>query len=93
MVRRSVTSNRLNHPVAVASTPRWTHHLKDVRGRTHVVHGSHDPSHPHQHGRAIVAAIPGAKLRVVEGMGHILAPGSRYWSELADAIVENSCKQ
>ena len=41
---------------------------------TLVVHGSHDPLFPLPHGRALAAAIPGARLLVVEGMGHQVPP-------------------
>ena len=38
-------------------------------------------------GRAVAAAIPGAELVLIEGMGHDLPPG--LWDQLADCIVTN----
>ncbi len=35
-----------------------------------VVHGSDDPLLPVEHGRDTAASIPGAELRIIEGMGH-----------------------
>jgi pimeloyl-ACP methyl ester carboxylesterase len=36
-----------------------------------VVHGSEDHMVPLEHGRAIAAAVPGAELAVLEGVGHL----------------------
>jgi pimeloyl-ACP methyl ester carboxylesterase len=84
---RSVPSERLNHPIAVATTPRWRHHLKEIAVPTLVIHGSDDPLLPIAHGEAMAAEIAGAKFVRVEGMGHILAPGSHYWSEIGEVLV------
>ena len=87
---RSVPSHRLNHPVAVAMTPRWRERLKDIRVPTLVFHGTDDFCFPLDHGRTLAEEIPGARLIVVEGMGHVLAPGSRYWPVFADALIEHT---
>lgn len=50
-----------------------------------VVHGSADPVFPLPHGRALAAAIPGAELVVVEGMGHQLPP-ERDWEPVVGRI-------
>jgi hypothetical protein len=34
--------------------------------------------------------IPGAKLVVVEGMGHVLSPTSRYWDVFAEALIAHT---
>jgi pimeloyl-ACP methyl ester carboxylesterase len=39
-------------------------------------------------GQTTAAAIPGARLLVVPGLGHELPPG--FWPALADALVENA---
>ena len=49
---------------------------------TVVIHGAADPLVPLAGGQDTAASIPGAKLRVVEGMGHDLPPA------LFDEIVE-----
>lgn len=41
---------------------------------TLVLHGSHDPLFPLPHGEALAAAIPGARLVVIPGMGHQFLP-------------------
>ncbi|MEU6710480.1 alpha/beta fold hydrolase [Nonomuraea sp. NPDC046802] len=50
--------------------------LSSITAPTLVVHGTHDPLLPLPHGAAVAAAIPGARLRTIEGMGHaFLSPG------------------
>jgi pimeloyl-ACP methyl ester carboxylesterase len=51
-----------------------------------VVHGTADPLFPLPHGRALAAAIPGAQLLEIEGMGHQLPP-ERAWDRLVDALL------
>ena len=51
-----------------------------------VVHGRDDILVPVDNGRKVAAAIPGARLMEIEGMGHDL-PG-RVWEQVADAIAE-----
>ncbi|WP_374574250.1 alpha/beta fold hydrolase [Phenylobacterium sp.] len=50
-----------------------------------VVHGADDPLVPLAGGKATAAAIPGAELRVIEGMGHDLPPA--LYDLVADAIL------
>lgn len=49
--------------------------LTTITAPTLVVHGDADPLIDVSGGRATAAAIPGAHLHVVEGLGHDLAPG------------------
>ncbi len=49
-----------------------------------VIHGDADPLVRVEAGRATAAAIPGATLVVIEGMGHDLPRGT--WPEIIDAI-------
>jgi pimeloyl-ACP methyl ester carboxylesterase len=53
-----------------------------------VIHGTIDPLVPHEAGRATAKAIPGAKLMLVEGMGHTLP--RQVWPEIADAIAHHA---
>ncbi len=52
--------------------------LASLRLPTLVVHGSADPLFPLPHGEAVAAAIPGAELLVLEGVGHEAPPPSTY---------------
>jgi pimeloyl-ACP methyl ester carboxylesterase len=53
---------------------------------TLVVHGSDDPMFPPPHGEALAAAIPNARLLVVEGMGHQVPPAPA-WGQVVPAIL------
>jgi pimeloyl-ACP methyl ester carboxylesterase len=91
MVReaRNILSHRRNHGVVVA-TSYWRDRLKDVRTPTLIVHGSHDYILPLDHAKALAAEIPGARLMIVEGMGHVLSATSRYWDVLAEALIAHT---
>jgi pimeloyl-ACP methyl ester carboxylesterase len=62
--------------------------LGRVRVPTLVVHGEEDQVIGVSGGEATAAAIPGARLLRVPGLGHELPPG--LWPTLADALVENA---
>ena len=70
----------------VASGDR-TERLRAVAVPTLVVHGLADTLRDPSGGRATAAAVPGAELVLIEGMGHDLPPG--IWDRLADLIAEN----
>jgi pimeloyl-ACP methyl ester carboxylesterase len=59
---------------AVMSQPNRTAALAKVRVATLVIHGEADPLVDPSGGRATAAAIPGARLKLVPGMGHDLPP-------------------
>ena len=61
--------------------------LKGVTAPTLVVHGSVDPLVPVAWGEATARAVPGARLMVIDGMGHDLPPV--VWPDVVDAIVDN----
>jgi pimeloyl-ACP methyl ester carboxylesterase len=62
--------------------------LGQIRVPTVVVHGDEDQVIGVSGGEATAAAIPGARLQVVPGLGHELPPG--FWPALADALVGNA---
>lgn len=59
--------------------------LRDVKAPTLVVHGSDDPLVPVEGGRDTAAAVPGAELMIVEGMGHDLPQGA--WPRIIDGMT------
>jgi pimeloyl-ACP methyl ester carboxylesterase len=75
-----------NHSRAVwRDAPDLLAPLSSITAPTTIVHGDQDPVYPLGHGEALAAAIPGAVLRVVPGMGHVLnSPGLP--EEIADLI-------
>ncbi len=71
--------------VAVLASGDRTPKLRALAVPTLVLHGDSDPLVDVSGGRATAAAIPGAKLRVFEGMGHDLP--KPLWTELAGEIL------
>ncbi|MDX3518920.1 alpha/beta fold hydrolase [Streptomyces scabiei] len=61
-----------HHTLAGAAGGDDTAALATVTAPTLVLHGTEDPMFPPAHGEATAAAIPGARLVVVEGLGHTL---------------------
>ncbi|GAA0524045.1 alpha/beta fold hydrolase [Paractinoplanes ferrugineus] len=75
-----------NHGRAAwAEAPELLAPLASITAPTSIVHGDQDPVFPLAHGEALAAAIPGATLRVVPGMGHIWT-SSELAEEVADLI-------
>lgn len=68
---------------AITSQPDRTHDLGKVRAPTLVIHGADDPLITPSGGEATVAAVPGATLKVIPGMGHNLPP------ELFDELISD----
>jgi pimeloyl-ACP methyl ester carboxylesterase len=69
---------------SVASGDR-TARLPTLEVPTLVVHGLADTMCDPSGGRATAAAIPGAELELIEGMGHNLPAGA--WERIADRIA------
>jgi pimeloyl-ACP methyl ester carboxylesterase len=59
--------------------------LRSVRAPTVVIHGKEDPLVPVEAGVDTADAIPGARLVVIDGMGHDLPRGA--WPQIVDAIA------
>lgn len=62
------------HLLAVNATPPWADRLGEVRAPTLVLHGADDPLIRVACGERVAERIPGARLEVIEGMGHDLGP-------------------
>jgi pimeloyl-ACP methyl ester carboxylesterase len=85
--------SRATDPAAAANHDRAAYRddpdlfapLSSITAPTSIVHGDQDPVFPLAHGEALAAAIPGAVLHVVPGMGHVMtSPGLP--GEVADLI-------
>jgi pimeloyl-ACP methyl ester carboxylesterase len=55
-----------------------------------VIHGTRDPLVRPSGGRATARAVPGARLRIVEGMGHDLP--RELWPTFADEIADTAAR-
>lgn len=71
--------------VAIYASGDRTELLRELRIPTVVIHGAADPLIQLPAGEATAAAIPGAELIVVDGMGHDLPRA--LWPRIADAIA------
>ncbi|MCK1714533.1 MULTISPECIES: alpha/beta hydrolase [unclassified Bradyrhizobium] len=69
---------------AVLASGSRKERLHDVRAPTLVIHGTVDPLVRPEGGKDTAASIPGAKLLMIEGMGHALP--MRFWPQIIDAI-------
>ena len=72
--------------MAILASGDRTPALGSVRVPTLVVHGDADPLVTPSGGRATAAAVPGARLLMIPGMGHDLP--REAWETIVDAIVE-----
>jgi pimeloyl-ACP methyl ester carboxylesterase len=70
---------------AISASGDRTAGLRRLTVPTTVLHGSRDPLARPSGGRATAAAVPGAHLRIFEGMGHDLPP--ELWPEFVEEIV------
>jgi pimeloyl-ACP methyl ester carboxylesterase len=73
---------------AIIASGDRTVQLGTIRTPTLVIHGTRDRLVRPSGGAATAAAIPGARLQWIEGMGHDLPDGA--WPELIDAIAAHA---
>jgi len=76
--------------VAILASGSRRASLAAVRAPTLVIHGAADPLIPVEAGRATAAAVPGAELLEIDGMGHDLPRA--LWSTLVDAIAKHAAR-
>ena len=71
--------------LAIHASGDRTEGLRSLDVPTLVVHGEDDPLVQVEGGRATAAAVPGAELLVIPGMGHNLP--RELWPQIVDAVV------
>ncbi|MCK5557141.1 MAG: alpha/beta hydrolase [Candidatus Hydrogenedentes bacterium] len=64
--------------------------LKSLKVPTLVIHGDADPLIPVEGGIDTANTIPGAKLLIVEGMGHALPVTPQVWPQVIGAIARHA---
>lgn len=72
---------------AVLGTGQAAGYSKAISAPTVVLHGSQDPMLQPHNGRAVTAAIPGARYVVIDGMGHDLP--QPVWRPVVETLTEN----
>jgi pimeloyl-ACP methyl ester carboxylesterase len=65
--------------------------LESLSAPTLVIHGADDPLLRVECGKITAAAIPGASLMIIDGMGHDLPHGGA-WPQIIDALAEHMQK-
>ncbi|MEU4242808.1 alpha/beta hydrolase [Actinoplanes sp. NPDC026619] len=78
----------LRQYAAIIASPDRTRGLGEVTAPTVVIHGADDPLITPSGGEATAAAVPGAELLVIPGMGHDLP--AQLWPQIVDAVVTNA---
>jgi pimeloyl-ACP methyl ester carboxylesterase len=73
---------------AIIASGDRTRDLRRIAAPTLVIHGAADRLVNKSGGRATARAIPGARLKLIDGMGHDLPRGA--WPEIVGAIVEHA---
>ena len=73
---------------AIIASGDRTAELRKITAPTLVIHGSKDPLVSPSGGRATAKAISGARLLVVEGMGHDLPEAA--WPQIVPAIADHA---
>jgi pimeloyl-ACP methyl ester carboxylesterase len=79
---------RARQAMAVASSPSRVEALGSLRMPTLIVHGDADRLVPLEAGRATAEAVTGARLEIVEGMGHDYPP--QLWPRLVELITTHA---
>jgi pimeloyl-ACP methyl ester carboxylesterase len=75
---------------AILASPNRTVDLGRIAVPTLVIHGTRDKLVAPSGGRATAKAIPGARLLMMEGMGHDLP--REVWPRIVEAIAQNAAR-
>jgi pimeloyl-ACP methyl ester carboxylesterase len=84
---RNIESSVKNHSLLEGGDSSGLR-LARIRAPTLVIHGTADPLFPLGHGEALASEIAGARLLVLEGVGHELPRAA--WDVVVPAILEHT---
>jgi pimeloyl-ACP methyl ester carboxylesterase len=76
--------------MAIIASGDRTAELRRIEAPTLAIHGTDDKLLPPAGGRAVADAVPGARLELIDGMGHDLPV--QVWDRVADLIAENAAR-
>ena len=78
--------------VAIMAQKNRKSALASLSTPTLVIHGADDPLVQVEGGKNTAAAIPGAELMIIDGMGHDLPNGKGAWPQIIEAIIDHTHK-
>jgi pimeloyl-ACP methyl ester carboxylesterase len=87
-VDRTLNVAALQNHDTLGGDERPHHALSSIVAPTLVIHGTADPMFPLQHGEALAAEIPAARLLPLEGAGHGVDRAD--WDVIVSAIVDHT---
>ena len=76
--------------MAIMASGDRTAELRRITCPTLVLHGRADRLMPPSAGEAVARAIPGARIELIDGMGHDLPPA--LWPRFTRAIADNAAR-
>jgi len=85
---RSPSLPSANNHFVVDGTDIERSRLAEIAAPALVIHGADDPLFPPAHGEALAREIPGAKLLVIDGLGHELPRWA--WDEVLPALIAHT---
>jgi pimeloyl-ACP methyl ester carboxylesterase len=85
---RDIEATYTNHSLLEGAGP-LRERLGEIVAPTLVVHGTEDPLFPYAHAEALAAAIPGARLLPLAGVGHEMPP-PETWDAFVAALLEHT---
>ena len=80
-------SGVLRQMSAIVASGDFRKHTRAVKAPTLVVHGSKDPLVPVEAGRDVANLIRGARLEIMDGMGHDVPP--RFLSQITQHMLDH----
>ena len=85
----NIASTMTNHFLLEDSGEPMRPRLGEITAPTLVLHGTEDPLFPVGHAEALAAEIPGARLLLLEGVGHEMPPRP-VWDWVLPAIQDHT---
>lgn len=85
-----MAATRTNH-FCCAGGPPFRARLGEIGAPTLILHGTLDPFFPASDAEELAAAIPGARLVWLDGVGHEFPPAA-VWSQVIDEIIGQSAR-
>ena len=90
---RNIAASTKNHWVMATADDDPREPLREsvqrIQAPTLVLHGTEDPLFPVEHGKALAAAIPGARFVPLDGVGHEVPP-RQVWDRFVAEILDHT---